>query len=576
MRSVSVGVFFVGILGSLLGGAGAGAAGSETELPKAAAQAMQSIAPQRIAAHVRFLASDGLEGRGTGARGGDIAADYIATQFALDGLRPGGDHGSYLQNVRFTGITTVPEQTRLSLQPEHGEALPLRYADDTVVSDETGATASDLDAPIVFVGFGINSPENHWNDYAGTDVRGKVVLLFVNEPESDDVHFFNGKALTYAGRWIYKYEEAARQGAAGVLIIHRTDLASYPWSVVRSSWTGEDVQLADDQAPKLKAAAWIQLDIARKLFAASGLDLDAMYAAANHQGFKPVALPVRYQAHIASNVRHFESHNVLGFLPGADGIQDLAKAQHVVVYSAHYDHLGIVAGGKAADGSATDTIYNGAVDNGTGCGILLELARAYASSAVKPAHGILFASVTAEEKGLLGSRYLGEHLPLPAGQVALDLNYDAILPIGDPQATTVSGAERTTFYPTLTHYAQQFGLQIAADPTPGAGHYYRSDHFSMARVGVPAFSIGQGVSFAGHTPEWGKAQEEDYVSHRYHQPSDEYRDDMDFTGNAKLARFGFALGWSASAQPQAIDWQSGDEFAAVRAASLAAPKPTSH
>jgi Zn-dependent M28 family amino/carboxypeptidase len=523
-------------------------------LPPAAAEAMATIAAPRIAAHVQFLASNLLQGRGTGAIGGDIAAEYIATQFALDGLQPAGDGGGYLQKVKFVGATLQPRQTTFTFVPAKGETTALKFGDDFVLADDTAAPHDDIDAPIVYVGFGISAPEFGWDDFKGTDLRGKILLMFVNEPESKDPNFFGGPALTYYGRWTYKYEEAARRGAVGAIIIHRTDLASYGWDVVRSSWSGEEVQLVDDAEPKLKAAAWVRLEVARKLLAASGLDLDAMYRAANRRDFRPIELPVRLKAHIESDVRHFESSNVVALRPGASA----EPPRQVVVYSAHYDHLGIVPG------TGADAIYNGAVDNGTGCGILLELAHAFATAQAKPPHPILFAAVTAEEKGLLGSEYLGRHLPMAPADVALAMNYDAINPLGEPQSITVTGAERTDFYPVVQSTATSFGLAIEPDAEPGAGHYYRSDHFSFARVGIPSFSIDQGVLFAGHTREWGVQQSDDYVEHRYHQPSDEFRPDMDFSGNALLARFGFALGWLASSQPRTIEWKPGDEFEAAR------------
>jgi Zn-dependent M28 family amino/carboxypeptidase len=536
--------------------------------PGPEAATMAAISPQNIATHVRFLASDLLEGRGTGARGGDIAAEYIATQFALDGLKPAGDNGGYLQKVNFIGLTPRGDRNSVQLVPAQGEPLNLRFGDDYVVANQTGAANDEIDAPIVFVGFGINAPEYNWNDYADTDVRGKMVLLFVNEPESTDPKFFNGATLTYYGRWSYKYEEAARRGAVGVLIIHRTDLASYDWDVVRNSWSGEYVQLANEKLPHLQAASWIQLDISRKLFAAGGKDLDAMYAAANTRGFKPFELPARFHAHLETTAREFQSSNVLAILPGkTEGPARQVVPRQVVMYSAHYDHLGVVP--KSGSTANEDNIYNGAVDNGTGCGILLELAHVLSSARPPPPHPILFAAVTAEEKGLLGSRYLGLHSPIPVGDIALQLNYDAINPVGMPQSVNVSGAERTTFYPEVVKIAQQFHLAIEPESTPGAGHYYRSDHFSMARVGVPAFSIGQGTHFEGHEPGWGRTQEKEYTDQHYHRPSDEYRPDMDFRGNAELARFGIALGWAASGLGRPIGWQPGDEFEAARKQSLA-------
>jgi len=314
------------------------------------------------------------------------------------------------------------------------------------------------------------------------------------------------------------------------------------------------VYLGNDHDPKLQAASWIQLDTARQIFEASGLKLEDMMALAGTSKFKARELPVRLKAHIVSKVRKFDSYNVLGILPGTQG----GTPTQAVAYTAHYDHLGI-------DPSMSgDNIYNGAVDNGTGCGILLELAHAFTTSAAKPPHPVLFAAVTAEEKGLLGSNYLGKHLPIPPAQMALDLNFDAIAPIGNPESVSVTGAERTSFYPVLEKTAQIFGFEIQPDSEPGAGHYYRSDHFSMARAGVPAFSINTGVKYAGHTAEWGKQQRDEYTAKHYHQPSDEYRADMDFTSNAALAKFGMVLGWQALMAGQTVNWLPGDEFEAIR------------
>jgi len=524
--------------------------GPRLKLPAPVMASMQSIDAHRIAEHVRFLANDLLEGRAPGTRGGDIAANYIAAQFALYGLKPAGDNGSFLQKVDFVGAQTLPG-TSASLLPAQGAAMPLKLGEDYVAGNQTQTDSVEVDAPVVFVGYGIEAPEYKWDDFKGVDVKGKVVLVIVNEPPSKDAKFFNGEALTYYGRWTYKFEEAARKGAVGALIIHRTDLASYGWDVVRNSWSAEQVALGNDKDPKLKAAAWIQLEVARKLLSAAKLDLDAMIAAAGTRQFQAKELPVRFKAHIESKVRKFESYNVLGLLPGEGGGQ-------AVVYSAHYDHLGIdpTLGG--------DNIYNGAVDNGTGCGILLEMAHAFTTSAARPPSPVLFAAVTAEEKGLLGSNYLGKHLPMAAPKIALDLNYDAILPTGMPQSVNVTGAERTSFYPTVEKTAAAFGFEIQADAEPGAGHYYRSDHFSMARAGVPAFSINTGVKFLGHTPEWGKALHEEYTAKRYHRPADEFSPTMDFTSDAAVAKFGFALGWQAMLAKGTVNWLAGDEFEATR------------
>jgi len=521
---------------------------SSIGLPPQAAIAMNGIDAGRIRAHVKFLADDLLEGRGPGTRGGELAGNYIATQFALLGLKPAGDDGGYLQKVGFVGVKTLPA-TSAALQFARGE-LDLKLAEDFVTNNQTQTQDVDIDAPVVFVGYGIDAPEYHWNDFKGVDVKGKVVLMIVNEPPSNDPKFFNGGALTYYGRWTYKFEEAARMGAVAALIIHRTDLASYGWDVVRNSWSNEQVYLADNPNPKLEAASWIQFDVARKLLAGANLNLDDMIALAGTRKFEARELPVRFAAHVVSEVRRFTSYNVLGELPGS-----AADATQAVMYSAHWDHLGV------DPGLSGHKIYNGAVDNATGCGILLEIAHAFATAAIKPPQPVLFAAVTAEEKGLLGSEYLAKHLPIAAAHIALDLNFDAVPPIGKPQSVSVTGAERTTFYPTVEKTAAAFGFEIQGDAEPGAGHYYRSDHFSLARAGVPAFSINTGPKFADHSAAWGIEQAQDYTAHRYHRPTDQYAESMDFSSDAAMARFGFALGWQALAASQTVNWMPGDEFA---------------
>jgi Zn-dependent M28 family amino/carboxypeptidase len=522
-------------------------------LPPAAEQAMAAVNPENIRAQVKFLASDLLEGRGTGQRGGDIAAEYIATQFALYGLKPAGDNGTYMQKVPMEGIATQDVST-LTVVPNSGQPLELIYRRDFVAMDETGKVQNDLDAEIVWMGYGIDSPEFNWNDYKDVDVRGKVLLMLVNEPPSEDPKFFAGKALTYYGRWTYKFEEAARKGAAGVILIHKTDMASYGWGVVRNSWSGERAYLRNDPAPKLTVASWIQSDAARNLVQACGMNLDEMIAAAQKPGFKAVPLPAKLKAHMVSTVRRFDSNNVIAKVTGSDA----KLKEQAVFYTAHYDHLGIVPG------TYPDAIYNGAQDNATGCGILLEIARAFASVRQQPKRSIYFAAVTAEEQGLRGSEYLGKHPPVPVKDIALDLNYDDVPTLGVPEEVNVAGAERTNFYPVVQKTAQEFPLTIVPDSQPGAGHYYRSDHFSFARAGVPAFSIDEGDKYQGHDRQWGEQQAQDYVAHRYHQPGDEYRPDMDFRGDAVMARFGIALGWQAANQPALIGWKAGDEFAKAR------------
>ena len=548
--AVSVGLFGTGLVS-----AGFGAPASKVksvQLPPAAFAEMKGIDPERIRAHVRFLSHDLLEGRGTGQRGGDIAAEYIATQFALYGLKPAGDNGTYLQKVPMVGLETQPATT-FSVVPDSGDVMSLKRFDDYVATDNSQNAESVVDAPIVYVGYGITAPEYQWDDYKGTDVKGKVLLILVNEPPSEDVKFFKGKALTYYGRWTYKYEEAARHGAIGAILIHKTEMASYPWDVVRNSWSGEKSYLRADGSTQLKVASWITIEVATKVAQSAGMDVNKMIADAQSSDFHPVPLSARLKAHMITKVRQFESNNVVAKLAGSDP----KRTGDAVLYTAHYDHLGIRADEPG------DNIYNGADDNATGCGILLELARAFASAAAPP-RSILFASVTAEEQGLRGSEYLGLHPPVSAGRITLDLNYDDIPPLGEPEETEISGSERTDFYPVAESTAKDFRLAIQPDSRPEAGHYYRSDHFSLARVGIPSFSINAGMKYKDHPAEWGMQQAEEYTAKHYHQPSDEYRPEMDFRSDAVMARFGLALGWKAAMLPQLIQWEPGDEFEAAR------------
>jgi Zn-dependent M28 family amino/carboxypeptidase len=512
------------------------------------------IQADKIRDAVKYLSSDELEGRGMGQKGGDTAADYIAAQFKTYGLKPAGDNGTYFQQVPMVGVKTQLSST-FEFVPATGSPMALKNLEDYVTSNETQTPVADIDAPIVFVGYGIDAPEEHWDDYKGYDMKGKVALLFVSEPESTDPKFFRGKALTYNGRWTYKFEETARHGAVATLIIHRTDLASYPWAVVRNSWGGERSYLKRDGTPKLEAASWIQLDVAKKLVALAGLDLDKLYQQAQSRDFKPIELPVKLKAHIASDIRPFDSRNVVAKLEGSDP----RRKNEAILYTAHYDHFGIDLNRPKGD-----NIYHGAIDNATGCGILLELARIWAGTKPAPPRTILFASVTAEEQGLLGSEYFGKHPPIPASKISLDLNYDALAPLGDPEEVEIAGAERTTFYPEVEKLAQDYGLTIKPDARPEAGHYYRSDHFSLSRVGIPSFSISEGMKFRGHDLAWGEEQAKDYVTNNYHKPSDEFHPVWDFQGLAKMASFGYELGLAAAQQPDLVQWLPGDEFEPAR------------
>ena len=520
-------------------------------LAAGAMTAMHDVKDEHIKADIRFLSSDQLEGRGTGARGGDIAARYISNQFELAGLKPLGGKGGYLQQVPMVGITTEPESSLTLKTPT--ESMNLKQLDECVIMDETQKPVSDISADVVFVGYGITAPEYQWDDYGGTDVKGKVLLMLVNEPPSDDQSFFQGKALTYYGRWTYKYEHAAKLGAAGVILIHKTEMASYGWDVVRSSWSGERSYLRGNQEPKLSLASWVQLEVARKVLANSGKNIDELMQAAQQKGFKAVPLPIKVQAHMVNKVRPFDSNNVIGEVEGTDP----KLKNEAVVISAHYDHLGVRPDMKG------DNIYNGALDNASGTAMLMEMARAAASAPVKPKRSIIFAAVTGEEQGLLGSEYLGKNPPIPDGNISLNLNFDSVAPMGIPKEVSAGGYERTSFAPIFEKTAADFGMSIQPPAHPESGGYYRSDHFSFARVGVPAFSVNTGGRFDGHPEEWIKERQKKNTTN-YHQPSDEFEEDGDYRTDAVMARFGLALAWQAADLPQLVQWRHGDEFEPVR------------
>jgi len=529
---------FLAFLGLLSGCHHAPAPGPEPEISAA-----------RIAAHVQFLSDDLLEGRGTASRGGMLASAYIATQFRLLGLEPAGDDGTYFQRVPLVGVQTLPS----SILGWNQHALRLLV--DYVGVNQRQQKDFAFDAPAIFVGHGITAPEFQWDDYKNTDVKGKVVVLFTNEPPSTDPKFFGGPALTYYGRWTYKYEEAARRGALACLIVHTDKTAGYGWQVVRNSWSGKEpyVKLGPNQQA-LAFAGWVTEEIGNQIFRPIGKTAAEMLQQAETRSFHPVPLNIRLRGRIVSDVSPMDTRNVVARLPGSDP----KLKNEAVLYTAHWDHLGI---GPAVNG---DNIYNGAVDNATGCGILLETARAFAHLNPKPARSILFASVGAEEGGLLGSQYLGEHPPIPAGQIAADLNYDGIFPFGRTTDISLGGYERTTLKGLVEQTAKDFDLKIEPDPHPEQGHYYRSDHFSLARVGIPAFSLDIGGNFIGKPAGWGQKAFDEYNDKHYHQPSDEFDPNWDFSGLAELARFGFRLGAAIANLPQLPSWQPGDEFLPAR------------
>lgn len=500
-----------------------------------AAAQMSDLSGQRIRAHTRFLSSDLLEGRGVGTRGGQLATEYIAAQFELIGAKPAGDHGTYYQKVPLAGVETQPDSSLAATAK--GKTVSLKWLDEYVGSNERQQTAETIDAEAVFVGHGIVAPEFGWDDFKDADVRGKMIVLFTNEPPSNDPKFFGGRALTYYGRWTYKYEEALRKGALGAIIIHTTPTAGYGWDVVRNSWGREQsfVKLAPGQRA-LAFSGWVTSEAGSRILALSGHSLDELLKASESRGFHPIPLGIRFHGKILSKVRDQETRNVVAEIPGSDP----ERKSEAVVFSAHWDHLGI---GRPVNG---DAIYNGAVDNATGCAILLEIARAWAGLEQKPRRSAIFLSVTAEEAGLRGSEYYAAHPVIPANETAVAVNFDGFQPVGRTRDVVVTGAERTTLWPLVQEAARRMGYEIKPETHPEQGHYFRSDHFSFARVGMPAFSIGEGSEFLGKPADFGEKLFEEFNARHYHQPSDEFHDDWDFSGLEQIARFGMLLGIDAA------------------------------
>ncbi len=512
------------------------------------------IAGERIRAHTKFLASDLLEGRGVGVRGGELATEYLAAQFALVGLKPAGDQGTYFQTVPMVGVTT---DAGANLTVSKGvDRLPLKFKEDWVGTTLRQRSEERFEADAIFVGHGITAPEFDWDDYRGVDVKGKVVVLFTNEPPSQDPKFFGGRALTYYGRWTYKYEEAARRGAIACIIVHTTPSAGYSFEVVKNSWGKEDAQMrVEDGQPALAMAGWVSKKAGERLFAGIGKDVDQALAMADQRGFRAVPLGLKVAGELPTKLRPIETRNVVGIVEGSDPV----LKKEAVIFTAHWDHLGI---GAPVNG---DAIYNGAVDNATGCATILEIARAWAKLGQKPRRSAIFLSVTAEEGGLRGAEYYGRHPYFPAGKHAININYDALYPFGRTKDIVLTGAERTTAWSTVQQVARRFGLAITEDARPEQGLYYRSDHFSLARVGIPAFSVKMGNELRS-----GGAGDDfflEFNAKNYHQPSDEYKESWDFSGMEELARFGMALGMEVANQDKLPTWNEGDEFLPARKAS---------
>ncbi|MBS0388271.1 MAG: M28 family peptidase [Proteobacteria bacterium] len=527
-----------------------------------AAGALATEAPAfdeaQIRATIRTLASDEFDGRAPASLGEQRTINYLAAQFRHYGLAP-ANHGSYLQSVPMIQITASPD-TELRIS---GGAAPLRFAygDDVVVTTpRPQATVTLRDSPLVFAGYGIVAPEFHWNDYAGVDVRGKTVIVLVNDPgyASNDPPLFHGKAMTYYGRWTYKYEEATRQGAAAVLIVHDTGPAGYPWEVVRNSWSGPAEVLVPGKGHMLQINGWLSHEAASRLLAAAGQDLQSLSASALRHGFRAVALPLKASMTLRNSVRAVVSHNVAALVPGA------RHPEQVVVYSAHWDHFG-----EKPDAAGHAQIFHGAIDNGSGIACLLQLARRFAAQKPAPARSILFLATTAEEQGLLGSAYYVQHPLIPLANTVADINMDVMDVYGPMRDLTVRGQFMSTLDDDLRRVVDSLGLELKPDPDPSKGYYYRADHFEFAQQGVPALSINPGSDYVGHEAGWGLAQQHAYNEQRYHKSADVYETDWNLGGMLQQLQAVYLTGRTLADSEEWPEWYPDNAFKAKRTAQRA-------
>jgi len=518
--------------------------------------AARHITANTIAAHVRFLADDLLEGRAPSSRGSELGMRYIAAQFERLGLVPAGDDGSWLQRFDIVGMKS--EVTTPITVAAGGKSLVIKPVVESVVSPGLQQPAMGVrDADVVFVGYGITAPEQKWDDFKDVDVRGKVLIVMNNDPE-DDPSLFAGKTRLYYGRWDYKYAEAARHGAAGVIIIHTDHSASYPWQVVQSSWTGEQFELPATPEPRVTLKMWATEDACRRIAALGGKNLDELRRSAEKRDFRPVALGVKLTAAVKVALTRSRTANVLGKLPGSDA----RLASEMVVVSAHHDHLGMREG-------KGDTIYNGAQDNASGVAAMLNVAEAIAALEPRPKRTILFAAVAAEESGLLGSQYFCAHPIVPPGRIAADVNIDGINIWGKTSDIAYVGLGKSTLDDVVGAVARAQGRQLTGDDQPEKGGFYRSDQFNFAKIGVPALYLKAGVRHPGHDAQWGRDLKDKYNNERYHQPSDQIDETWNLDGAVEDVQLATVTLLRIADAPKMPEWHHGDEFEAARKHALA-------
>ncbi|HKQ61722.1 MAG TPA: M28 family peptidase [Candidatus Polarisedimenticolaceae bacterium] len=533
---------------------------AEPELPAGAAAAEQRINRDALAGAIRFLADDLLEGRAPAARGDRLARAYIRAEMEQLGLRPGGPGDQWEQPFAMVGLTTRAPKTWPFRAGER--TLDLSLWDDFILASGVQAERARLDgAELVFVGYGITAPEFGWDDFKGRDLRGKLLLMLNNDPD-ESPELFAGKRRLYYGRWDYKYESAAKQGAAGAIILHTPESAGYPWAVVQNSWSGEQFELPDEGGPRLQLTGWVTEQAGRRLVALGGQDLDRLVAAAHRRDFQPVDLGVRTSVDVACELRRVETANVLGVLPGVAG----PLAEQLVVFSAHHDHLGV-----GPPDERGDSIYNGALDNASGVAQLLAVARAFVALPAAPSRSVLFLALAAEEQGLLGSEYYARHPTVPAGRIAADINFDGGNIWGPTTDIALIGRGKSDLDRLAEAAAARQGRHVTDEAFPDRGFFYRSDQFNFAKIGVPSLYFDQGAQFTGRPADWGREQVETWENRHYHRPSDEFGPDWNLDGMVDDARLAFIAGLLAATQRELPAWRPGDEFEAARKRALSAP-----
>jgi Zn-dependent M28 family amino/carboxypeptidase len=512
-----------------------------------------------LEAPIRFLSSDLLEGRGPATRADQITRLYLQTRLEGMGYQPAFPEGQWQQTFDVVGIKSQMPQI-WSFQGMHGR-VDLQWRQDYIsTSGEQSERVSVDDAELVFVGYGIQAPEYHWDDFKGINLTGKILVMMNNDPDWDP-HLFAGKRRLYYGRWDYKYESAARQGAVGAIILHTTPSAGYPWQVVQSSWGGEQFALPAGNEAHLRVKAWATEEALRRLMKSGGYDLDKLVAAARSRDFKPVPLGIRTSLAFTNTLSRVQTANVGGLLPGSDA----RLAAEVVVLSAHHDHFGI--GEPDASG---DRVYHGAVDNASGCAQVLAVARALAALPQRPRRSVLALFVAGEERGLLGSKYYAEHPSFPAGRIAADINVDGGNIFGRTRDVTLISMGKSSLDDIAARVAASQGRELKPDQFPDRGYYYRSDQFSFARIGVPALFFDDGTDFVGRPAGWGRQQIEEWELKKYHQPGDRLDDSWNFDGMVEDTQLELLSAWLIAQADAMPTWKPGDEFEAARKRALAA------